>query len=263
MIRYTTPANHFVHASSAFSGAFNNIVTRGFNTNIYSDIYISGYFYIFWTRLPSFLGNEVAGIGDFRKMSMVLNTAVQIPSVNLQYTEVTTGFANTNKLRIPTTIDYDRTLQISYNELSGTPMTKFHQMWITGIRDYTSGVSDIKDYGIKNYTGDLLYITTKPVHYKSQGSFGKETNTIPNANIIETAHFFSNVFPTSDNQALFSGNLEQSDKILLDMQYSFSEMFMGEGVNTFASEKLDQIIKLKDMGHYQIRDEGIDNKIDF
>lgn len=262
MITFKSSANHFVNPSN-FKGSFDNVVTRGFNTNIYSDIYISGYFYLYWVRLPNFMkADQTIQLGDFTKMSMVLNTSVQIPSVTLNYTEVTTGFGNTNRLSIPTTLDYDRSLQISYNELSGTPMTKFHQRWITGIRDYTSGVSDIENYGITNYTGDLLYITTKPVHFQSQGTFGKETGTVPNQNMIETAHYFSNVFPTTDNQSVFSGNLEQSDKVPLDMTYRFAEMFMGESVNNYAANKLAEIIRLKDMSQYAINpnNQGIESK---
>ena len=178
----------------------------------------------------------------------MLFRSVRIPSVNLNTVEVTTGFANTNVLSIPTTIDMDRSLQIVYNELSATPISKFHQAWISGIRDYASGVSDIANYGINTYTGTLLYVTTKPVHYSTQGSSNKETNK----QMVETAHLFTNVFPTTDNQANFSMDLETSDKVEVEMNYKFSQMFMGDAVNKFAEKQLSSMIRLKDMDAYTI-----------
>lgn len=250
--------NIITDAEEHFTGKdaidFSNAVTKGFNANLYSDIYLTGYGYIMWVAMPEFLKDEKIkkSIGDFEKMSAVLMKAVRIPSVNLNSVEVTTGFANTNVLSIPTTIDMDRSLQIVYNELSGTPMTKFHQTWISGIRDYASGVSDIKDYGIKTYTANLLYITTKPVHYEAQGSFGSHGGGTPNKRMVETAHFFTNVFPTTDNQANFSMDLESSDKVEVEMNYKFSQMFMGAAVNKFAEDQLKNMISLKDMDSYNI-----------
>lgn len=219
MIRNTQIVDYFTNGTGY--GNFQNVVTKGFNTGIYSDIYISGFFYIIWTRVPDFMKEGTELLGDFRSMSTVMCTGVNIPNVTLNATEVVTGFAGTNKLSIPTTIDMDTSLSISYNELSGTPITKFHQRWISGIRDYASGVSDIPNYSIRNYTGELLYITTKPVHYKTQGSLGQEMGTAPNERMVETAHLFCNVFPTTDNQSLFSANIESSDRLNIEMQYRF------------------------------------------
>lgn len=254
MIKHTTYTDYFTNGSQY--GNFQNVVTKGYNAGIYGDIYLSGFAYIIWTKIPTFMAEGTELIGDFKAMSRTLYKAVQIPDATLNTTEVVTGFAGTNRLSIPTTIDIDTSLTITYNELSGTPMTKFHQRWISAIRDYASGVSDIANYGINNYTGELLYITTKPVHYKSQGSFGSETNSVPNEQMIETAHLFTHVFPINDKQSNFSMNIESSDKIELDITYKFSHMFMGDAVNKFATTQLDNIIKLKDMDNYKINVDG-------
>lgn len=249
MIRHESIQTHFTGGAN-YNKDFTKVVTKGFNATIYSDIYLTGYGYIMWVKIPAFLNDTKikTANGDFKSMTAVLMKSVRIPSVNLNTVEVTTGFANTNVLSIPTTIDMDRSLQIVYNELSATPISKFHQAWISGIRDYASGVSDIANYGINTYTGTLLYVTTKPVHYSTQGSSGQETNR----QMVETAHLFTNVFPTTDNQANFSMDLESSDKVEVEMNYKFSQMFMGDAVNKFAEKQLSSMIRLKDMDAYSI-----------
>ena len=255
MITYAYPTNYFTN-NAEIKNNFANAVTKGFNTSIYSDVYISGYFYILWTRVPTFLKENVDNLGDFAAMTSRLYKSVEIPAVTLNTVEIVTGFSNTNKVNIPTTLDYDRNLTVTYNELSGLPITRFHQRWISGIRDYSSGVSDIPNYGINTYTGELLYITTKPVHFQQQGSFGQSTGTTPNERMVETAHLFSKIFPTTDNQNLFSGNIEASDKVEQPISYRFAEMFMGQAVNDFAVNNLDRMIKLKDMDAYTINEDG-------
>lgn len=257
IIHDTGTASNFTNPGS-FGNAFTDAVTKGFNTSVYSDIYISGYFYILWTRVPEFMKKDSTEkiLGDFSSMSQVMCTSVQIPDINLNVVEVVTGFGGTNKLSIPTGVDMDTSLTVTYNEMSGTPISKFHQRWISGIRDYASGVSDIPNYSIRNYTGELLYITTKPVHYASQGSFGKSTGQVPNQQMVETAHLFCNVFPVSDRQSLFSANIESSDKISIEMNYRFSQMFQGQQVTALAQRKLGEMIKLKDADFYVIDDDG-------
>lgn len=230
-------------------GSFENAVTKGYNAGIYGDIYITGFGYIIWTKLPEFMKN-VPEIGDFVHLTRTLYKAVQIPDWTLNTTEVVTGFAGTNKISVPTTLDLDTNLSITYNEISSTPITRFHQRWISAMRDPASGVADITDYGLEQYSGELLYITTKPVHYGS-GSSGAT-----NSRIIETAHLFTHVFPTTDKQSNFSMNIESSDKIEVEVNYKFSQMFVGEAVNEFAANKLGDIMKLKDMDQYEISDDG-------
>lgn len=257
MIRNNVTSNVFTQVKDV--SVFQNSVIKGYNASIYGDIYLSGYGYIVWTRIPEILTEKYNPmLGDFREISRTLYKAVQIPDVTLNVTEVVTGFGGTNKLSIPTTIDMDTNLSITYNELSGTPITRFHQAWISAIRDYASGVSDIPEYGLQTYTADLLYFTTKPVHYASQGSLGSSTGTVPNERIIETAHLFTHIFPTIDKQSNFSMNIETSDKIEVEVPYRFSQMFMGDAINKLAEEQLPLAIRLKDMDNYAIKNDTID-----
>lgn len=237
-------------------GSFQNVVSKGYNASIYGDIYLTGFFYILWTRLPDIMKDNTEELGNFKEMTRVLNNAVQLPGRELQFTEVTTGFGGASKLAIPTMISNGNDLSITYNELSGLPMLKFNQRWITAIRDPISGLSDIPNYGLKTYTGDILYITTKPVHYKDQGSMGVLTGSFPNEQIVESAHLFTNVFPTNDPQELLSATIEASDKIDVQINYKFANMWNGEEARKFASSLLDSMIKVKDMGTYKVGPDG-------
>lgn len=232
--------------------SFADAVTKGYNASIYSDVYLTGYFYIYWVGIPSFLDEAKKELSDFRHLTRVLYTGVQIPDMTLNSTEVVTGFSGTSKISIPTTLEYGTDLTISYNEISGTPISKYHQLWISAIRDPASGLSDIKDYGLNNYTGSLLYITTKPTHYGTNGSFGKSTSAAPNRQIVETAFLYPHVFPITDRQSLFSGSLESSDKLQVEVSYKCGTPFTGDAVKKLAENYLDKMMISRDADSYNI-----------
>lgn len=250
MISNTYNGNNFAKAPD--KTGFANIVTKGYNANVYGDVYLTGFFYIFWTRLPAFLTKtDVTNVlGEFPQLTRVLNNAVTLPDITLNTTTVITGFGGSSKLPIPTTIDVGEDLTIKYNELSGTPIARFHQRWISGIRDYACGLSEIDDYKIKNYTGDLLYITTKPVM--------KTSNT--NSAIIETAHHFTNVFPTTDRQSLFSSSIDNSDKVELEITYKHGGMSSGESARKLAESTMASMMKTISMDKIEITTQGWDGK---
>lgn len=221
------------------SGAFLNSVVRGPNTEIFNNPYVSGYFYIYWLRLPEFMKNQVSGI-DFSALHYRVLKSVEIPSRNLNTIEVQMGFGGTNKIVVPTTIETDTTLTMSCLELEGTPFSQAVRTWITAIRDPASGTSSIAQYGKKAFTGTLLYITTKPVN----------PNTANDKKIIETAYIFTNVFPTIDNTSLFSSAIDNSNIVEPQVQWKFDNMVQGVNVNKIAEERFDTMTMLKDMEDY-------------
>jgi hypothetical protein len=243
--------NSFKTSNSNYSksniGGFNSLLTKGFEPES-KEYYITGFFYLLWVRTPLFLDEQLGGTNLFKSLGRVASNAVTLPDVTLNTTDVQEGFGGTNKRSIPTTIDLSNDINIKYYEYSGTPVSKAHQIWISGIRDYASGVSSINNYQYRNYTGDLLYITTKPVFYSG--------NSQPTPDLIESAHFLTGVMPTQDKQSAFSSDITNADKVEQDIPYKISQMFMGPNVNQFAASKLSEVIKLNNMVDYSIQDSG-------
>jgi len=224
---------------------FSALLTKGYQPQAI-DPYITGYFYVLWTRLPDFLTNQGNVLGaNFSHLCRVVNNGFTLPDITLNTTDVPLGFGGTNKLSVPTNIDMSNEISIKYLELSGLPVSRFHTSWISGIRDYASGVSQIKNYSQYNITGDCLYITTKPV-----------MNNDNNKQIIESAHLFTGVFPNTDKQSSFAGDLTSSDKVDLEVPYKFHQMFHGKNTLAYAEGKLAQMIKLADMSAFNIADGG-------
>ena len=231
------------HTAPGFSG----LLTKGYQPESY-EYFITGYYYILWTKVPSFIDGQLGAQNAFKHLARVSNNAVTIPDITLNTVEVLSGFGGTNKIPVPTNLETQNEMSVKYYEYSGTPLTKAHQAWISAIRDYASGVSIIQNYSWINYTGEMLYITTKPVKFTDTER--------PTPDLIETAHLFTGVIPQPDKQSSFNSDLGTSDKVEQEISYKFAQMFMGKDVHEYAATKLSEMIKLADMSDYSIQDGG-------
>ena len=202
------------------------------------DPFISGYYYLVWTRKPS----EMVGDGDgqidplfFSDIARVLNNAVTLPGATLNTTDVATAFSNASKISMPTSIERDNTFSVKFSEMSGLPIIRNIEKWVFGIRDPLTGLSSVKDYSLKNISGELLVILTKPI--LASAAKDNETN-----GYIEKAYLFTNVFPTNVPDDVLSPNLETQDKVEVDIQFKFTNCITSPNVDKLAETQLNDSV---------------------
>jgi len=188
--------------------------------------YTTGVVYLFWTRLPKFVDR------GFNEVTRVLQNQVQIPGYTLNAADGNMGFNGTGKIYAPTTLDADNTMTVSYNEQMDLPTLKNIKNWVFSIRDPQSGLSIVSDYSLKNITGDLLVIFTKPVMYSQ--------DAVDN-NLIQETMLFTKASPTTVPMDILNSSKDASDKVLIDVPFKFQDMVMSDDVRKLAEEKLASI----------------------
>lgn len=176
---------------SNIAGTNNSVFTGVDDTvNNWLDPYTTGYAFIYWVKLPSWFDDD-SDLKYFKQLSQLNFRSFQgISPLELNTNTVQNGFA-AHEINVPGNITRSNTdFQISHKEYSGGVMRKMYQKWVSMIRDPRTGVAIYPklygvDYGMRNHTGQLLYIVTRP----------DVTNT--SKKIVEFSAFFSNVFPTN------------------------------------------------------------------
>lgn len=209
-----------------FSGVWN---LNNSNLDKY-DPFITGYSFFVWTKLPSFfdanLTKRFKGLTEknFKNLS-----GIQDMSLNVD--DVVGGFAG-NAYGVATGISKENTsFSMTHQELSGSPMRELYTYWVTGIRDFETGLcnyhgklgsTECPQYSAKYHTGELLYIVTDP----SGGYNGKG---------IEYACYFTNVMPTKLPQDHL--NYSNGDHSLAEIQMDFrGNLHMSQDINELAAQ---------------------------
>lgn len=167
------------------------------------DPFISGYAFIYWTKLPAFLSDGKVSdyyanhlnLGDMKMAELFKHMTMKnfksldgIGDIELGAEAITAGFTG-NEMNVASNITKGNTeFTLKHQELSGSPIRLMYQYWVDGIRDMDTGIAHYQGaenlaYSQANHTGELLYIVTDP----SGGQL---------ANSVEFAAYFTNVFPT-------------------------------------------------------------------
>lgn len=222
----------FVSLDDLIQGAseissFSNAPSRGLIEEHVSDPYISGYFYVLFTKVPEFVDPNVLQV--FR----VQQKAVTLPDITVNTTEIVTGFGGAGKEVHVTSVDKGTDFNIKLLEQTGLPVINALANWVENMRDYNSGLSSLKNYSLSQYSGEVLVVLTKPildgVKDEQAGSF------------IEKAFYLTKVFPTSVPFSSLNQDITASDKVEIDVPFKHSGFYHGEAVNKFAASKLTQL----------------------
>jgi len=195
-----------------------------------ADPYISGYHFIHFKHLPPNLSahlavNDPADLGfqegpqgndEIARLLAASCLSVTPVGGTLNRAEFT-GLGGT-KWSVPTNIDYGNTLSMRFLEYSRLPILHVFNNWFRMIREYRNGTSLLTgsaksqtsiEYTKSAYSGTLLYWTTKP-----------------DGVTVEYAACYTGVYPTKDPQELYAGDIASSDKLEVDMEFSFDMPFM-------------------------------------
>jgi len=209
---------------SAFSAARN----RGMQPKV-SDPYLTGYFYVMFTKVPTFIDPNT--VQAFR----VAHNSVTLPDITLNTTEIVTGFGGAGKVSYATSVDKGTDFSIKFTEMSGLPIINSIAQWVQTIRDFNTGLSSLENYSLPAYSGEVLVVMTKPVLNDVKGEQ-------VGGNFIEKAFFFTEVFPTNVPFSGLNQDITASDKVEPEITFKHAGFYHGQKVNEFAAAKLTDLM---------------------
>jgi len=199
----------------SFAELNQNILTRNFGgTQVgISDPYLTGYHFIWFSKIPSklidYLSASGSGISDDSEVKNILAASclsVTPPGGTLNTVEFT-GLGGV-KWGVPGNVDYGNTVSIKFLEFDQTPIYNIMHNWIKMIRDYRTGLTEMEDgdqgegYTKKTYAGLLFYWTTSP-----------------DGKTIQEYSCFDGVYPTKDPRDLFTSDVETVGRLDLEIEF--------------------------------------------
>jgi len=210
------------------------------------DPFITGYALIIWTKLPAFFD------ADTKKQFQALTeknfkSYSGISNINIGTDNITAGFTG-NEIGVATSIQKENTsFTLKHQELAGSPVRELYQFWVTGIRDFETGLAHYHgkiesgelQYSMKNHTGEMLYIVTDP------------SMAVGGASGIEFAAYYTNCFPTSIPQDHL--NYSSNDHSLPELDIEFRGNYhQSKEINELAVEAMKSYAIKKRFGDYNL-----------
>lgn len=193
-----SPLDTVKGVSSQFYNGIDDMINHKFT------VLTTGYAYIYWVHLPDWFEKD-EDLKYFKAMTQKNFVSFQgLSTVQLSTGTYQSGFAG-NEVTVPTGVERGNTqFTIEHVEYSGSPMRRLYQKWCNYIRDHRTGIAPYckifgVEYGPATYTGELLYITVRP---------DANNNT---TDILESAVYYSNVFPTNYDLGLYNYQRGQQD----------------------------------------------------
>lgn len=221
---------------NSFVNVTQNIYSRSFGgtTAGVADPYLTGYHFIYFSRLPTAL-TDYAGISDLGAIKNLMSGAclsVTPPGGTLNKVEFT-GLGGI-KWAVPGNIDYGNSVSIKFLEFNGTPILNLMHGWIKMIRDYRTGVSNLQDnaqgrgYSKSTYAGIMYYWTT---------SLDGKT--------VEYYAAYDGVFPTKDPQDLFTSDVETVGRLDVEIEFNVDYIWHEDWVKTKCQSFADTLFAPK------------------
>lgn len=199
---------------SKISGTTSSFFTGVDDTvNLYLDPYVSGYAFIYWIEVPSWFEKD-PDLKYFKELTQKNFRSFQgVNPIDLNTVTTQTGFAGHEINWVGDLNRGNTEFTISHKEFSGGVRRKLYQKWINMVRDSRTGIALYPklygvDYGARNHTGKLLYLTVRP----------DVTNT--DKKIVEYACYYSNVFPTNvPLDTLYNFEIGNQDSPTIDISF--------------------------------------------
>lgn len=208
--------------SAVAENFFNGYTNAGNNSH---DPYISGYAFIKWISVPTWLPNPA----EFKALSEKnFKSFNGINDIQMGTEGIRAGFTG-NELHFAKDISKSGEFTVKYQEQSGSPLSTIYNTWVSGIRDPKTGIATYpklsgQEYHSANHTGVLLYVVTRPDADNFNG--GKN---------IEFAALITKVMPTKI--ALNHFNYESGSHDFAEPEQEFKGyMNIGEAVENFAAQ---------------------------
>lgn len=180
--------------------------------------YIQGVSRIFMYTQPYFMVKMFPNLTE--RFNQYIETGFTridgIGDISVDFVDFEGGFAGQRFSNVSLSRDDTDSLTISVYEQTGSPVREFIETWITGTRDYRSGVAhyhgalnlttDPVKYSEKNHTAEFIYITLDPT--------GKT---------VEYCCMFAHAFPTKVPKSHLNYEKGNRDNVLMDLEFKVTK----------------------------------------
>lgn len=232
---------------AGFTNMIKNIRDRNFGgsyANIVAEPYVSGYAYTKWT-VPSTITNNGSLGGTFgfdgstsnvsndnansNALANITNilsaTCISVTPPDGRIETVEFNAIGGAKYYAPGSIEPGTELSCRFTEFSGLPVHGILHRWVEMIRHNRAGTTKLEgsDYAKNNYSGTVLYWTTKP-----------------DGKTVEYAAAYSGVFPKSSMLESFSGDITSVEKVELEVSFQIDFIYTEDWVYEAAQAKADE-----------------------
>lgn len=188
----------------------------------------TGYARIFFVKMPRFLETIMPNkTKNFKHiMEYGFKSVDGIQNLQLEFEQITGGYAG-RSFEIPTIAkDETNAITIKVQEMSGSPIREYIEMWITGVSDPHTGMAHYHgadvEYSQANHTAEAIYVATDAT--------GKN---------IEFACLLSNMMPKQVKRDQFNYESGTHNAVEYDVEYTCT-MYTSPDVNNVAGKLLDR-----------------------
>lgn len=191
----------------------------------------TGYSRIFFVKMPRFLEKIMPNkTKNFKHiMEYGFKSIDGIQNLQMEFEQITGGYAG-RSFEIPTIAkDETNAITIKVQEMSGSPIREYVEMWITGVSDPHTGMAHYHgaidlgiEYGQGNHTGEAIYVSTDAT--------GRN---------VEFACLLSNMMPKVVKRDQFNYESGTHAAVEYDVEYTCT-MYTSPDVNTVATKLLDR-----------------------
>lgn len=227
----------------SFAELGNNILTRKFGgtTTGVAEPYLSGYFFIWFERLPLKLPDytregaaQVTDNGQIQNILAASCTGVTPPGGTLAKVEFT-GLGGV-KWAVPGNIDYGNEVTLKFIEFDKTPILDILHGWVKMIRDYRTGVTDTLQ------SGDTGSGYTKGVY----SAIMYYWTTSPDAKSVEYYACYDGMFPSRDPQELYTGAIESVERLDVEVGFNVDYVWHEPWVKTRCESYVNKFMEAKE-----------------
>lgn len=193
----------------------------------------TGYSRIFFVKMPPFMDKIMPKkTKNFKHiMEYGFKSIDGIQNLQMEFEQITGGYAG-RSFEIPTILkDETNAITIKVQEMSGSPIREYVEMWLTGVSDPHTGMAhyhgamegkDGLEYTQSNHTAEAIYVSTDAT--------GKN---------IEFACLLSNMMPKLVKRDQFNYESGTHNTVEYDVEYTCT-MYTSPDVNTVATKLLDK-----------------------
>jgi hypothetical protein len=198
----------------------NRFTRRWTSTNNVAEPLITGYFFIRFDQAANFnLGTNTEYSANWSKILESSLISFTIPGATVNRAE----FQGLGGIRwsYPTTVDWDNTISMRFNEWAGAPVCKVFHTWVKMIKDYRTGLQNRgrEDGTFETETGKTE-LTTSAWYWTST----------PDAQNVDFYSFSTGMFPLKDPTDSFSYDIATVDKMEVDIDWNVDVVYQEASV---------------------------------
>lgn len=200
------------------SSGWQDRIKRYFGGHLYGvDPVTTGYHYAFLSP-PIRVLNEIGATQTGPLWLGAVCRAVNIPNIVVNHIEI--EGLNNLKWAVPGTVEFDsQIVTLRFLETKGIPVYRLISSWVFVFRNMIYGVSMSEGHVQTDYKGHLCYALVRP-----------------DGKTVEFASVFTGVYPANVPSSVFNSELMTHDKIELEVEFHFDQMFIGDEVINLASD---------------------------